>query len=63
MLTPGAQRFIVARQTSDTAGTATPSTLRDRGRQFGVTYGTEAVPNEQFAGTLQRRLRAAYVEH
>jgi hypothetical protein len=63
MLMPGAQRFIVARQTSDTAGTATPSTLQDRGSQFGVTYGTEAVPNEQFAGTLQRRLRAAYVEH
>jgi Peptidase A4 family len=63
MLTPGAQRFIVARQTSDTAGTATPSTLQGRGSQFGVTYGTEAVPNEQFAGTLQRRLRAAYVEH
>jgi len=63
MLMPGAQRFIVARQTSDTAGTATPSTLEDRGSQFAVTYGTEAVPNEQFAGTLRRRLRAAYVEH
>jgi Peptidase A4 family len=63
MLTPTAQRFIVARQTSDTAGTATPSTLLDRGSQFDVTYGTEAVPNEQFAGALSRRLRATYIEH
>jgi len=63
MLTPSAQRFIVARQTSDTAGTATPSTLQDRGRQFDVTYGTEAVPNEQFGGALSRRLRATYIEH
>jgi hypothetical protein len=63
MLEPGAQRFIVARSTSDTAGTATPSTLQAGGRQFDVTYGTVAVPNEQFAGTRQSRLRSAYVEH
>jgi hypothetical protein len=62
-LMPGAQRFIVARTTSDAAGTATPSPLQDGGSQFDVTYGTEAVPNDQFAGTLQSRLRAAYVEH
>jgi hypothetical protein len=62
-LMPGAQRFIVARSTSDTAGTATPSTLADGGSRFDVTYGTEAVPNDQFAGALQSRLRATYVEH
>ena len=33
-LTPGSQRFIVARQTSDTAGSATPSPLSGAGRAF-----------------------------
>jgi Peptidase A4 family len=62
-LTPGAQRFIVARQTSDSAGTATPSTLRAAGTQFDVTYSTVPVTQQSFAGTRQSRLRAAYVEH
>ena len=62
-LTPGAQRFIVARQTSDSAGTATPSTLRAAGRQFDVTYSTVPVAPQTFDGTRQSRLRAAYLEH
>jgi Peptidase A4 family len=62
-LTPGAQRFIVARQTSDSAGTATPSTLRAAGTQFDVTYATVPVSPQTFDGTRQSRLRAAYLEH
>ena len=62
-LTPGSQRFIVARQTSDSAGSATPSTLRGAGREFDVTYSSVAVQAQQFARTRQSRLRAAYIEH
>ena len=62
-LTPGAQRFIVARQTSDSAGTATPSTLQADGTEFDVTYSTVPVTQQTFDGTRQGRLRAAYVEH
>ena len=62
-LTPGSQRFIVARQTSDSAGTATPSTLRAAGTQFDVTYATVPVSPQTLDGTRQSRLRAAYLEH
>ncbi|MBV8219289.1 MAG: hypothetical protein JO325_12560 [Solirubrobacterales bacterium] len=62
-LSPGAQRFIVARQTSDTVGTATPSTLQADGTQFDVTYSTVPVTQQTFDGTRQSRLRAAYLEH
>ncbi len=62
-LTPSAQRFIVARQTSDTAGSATPSPLSAGGREFDVTYSQVATPPEQFSSTRQSRLRAAYIEH
>jgi Peptidase A4 family len=62
-LTPGAQRFIVARQTSDNAGTATPSTLQADGTQFDVTYSTVPVTQQTSDATRQSRLRAAYVEH
>ena len=62
-LTPGAERFILARQTSDSAGTATPSTLRSAGSQFDVTYSTVPVAPQTFAGTPQSGLRAAYLEH
>jgi peptidase A4-like protein len=62
-LTPGAQRFIVARQTSATEGSATPSPLSGAGREFGVTYTPVATPSAQFDGTRQNRLRAAYIEH
>ena len=62
-LTPGAQRFIVARQTSDTAGSATPSPLSSAGRDFDVTYASVAAPPEQAASARESRLRAAYIEH
>ncbi len=39
-LTPGAQRLIVARGSSDTAGTAAPSVLRGGGSAFEVTFAT-----------------------
>jgi Peptidase A4 family len=62
-LNPSAQRFIVARQTSDTAGSATPSPLSAAGRDFEVTYSSVAAPAVQSASTRQSRLRAAYIEH
>ena len=62
-LTPGTQKFIVARQTSDVAGSAAPSTLWAAGRDFDVTYASVAAPGQQFASTRQSRLRSAYIEH
>ena len=62
-LTPGSERFIVARHTNDTAGTATPSTLRSQGSEFDVTYSEIAAPPNQYDGTRQSRLRDAYLEH
>jgi len=62
-LTPGAQRFIVARSTSDTAGSATASALTADGSGFDVTFSSIAYPPVQFSGTRQSRLRAAYIEH
>jgi hypothetical protein len=62
-LSPGAQRFIVDRQKSDTGGSATPSALSSDGSEFDVTYSSVAVPPRQFAGTRQSRLRAGYIEH
>lgn len=62
-LTPGAQGFIVARQTSDTAGTATPSTVRRGGKEFDVTYSTVPVTPHAISGTRQSFLRSAYLEH
>ena len=62
-LSPVAQRFILARQTSDSAGSATPSTPRGAGREFDVTYAPIAVAPQQFSAMHQSRLRAGYVEH
>jgi hypothetical protein len=62
-LTPVAQRVILARQTSESAGAATPSSLRGAGREFDVTYSPVAVAPQQFSATRQSRLRAGYVEH
>lgn len=62
-LTPGTQRFIVARETSDTAGSATPSPLSGAGHEFDVTYSTVTTPAAQSDSTRQSRLRAAYIEH
>lgn len=62
-LTPVVQRVILARQTSDSAGAATPSTLRGAGSEFDVTYSPVAVAPQQFSATRESRLRAAYVKH
>ena len=62
-LTPGSERFIVARRSSATAGTATPSALRSQGSAFDVTYSPVTVPPNQYDGTRQSRLRAGYLEH
>lgn len=61
-LTPGSQRFIVARGASATTGTAAPSALRGHGRAFDVTYATAAVqPAPQLA--RDARVRAGYIQH
>jgi Peptidase A4 family len=62
-LTPGAQRFIVARRSTYGAGTATPSTLTGGGSGFDVTYSAVQIQPQKFAGGRQTRLRAAYLEH
>jgi hypothetical protein len=61
-LTPGNQRFILARNTSDTAGAAAPSALRGGGSRFDVTYATASAPPPQGLAR-ESRLRAAYVQH
>jgi hypothetical protein len=61
-LTPGNQRLVLARNTSDTAGAAAPSALSGGGSGFDVTYATASAPAPQgFA--RESRLRASYVEH
>jgi Peptidase A4 family len=62
-LIPGAERFIVARRASSTAGSATPSALTAGGSQFAVAYSALPVAPQQFAGARRSSLRAAYVEH
>lgn len=62
-LTPGVQRFIVARRSAISAGTATPSALAAGGSEFGVTYSAVQLAQQQFAGARQSRLRTAYLEH
>jgi len=62
-LTAGGQRFVVARNTTDLAGTAAPSTLRGGGTSFDVTYATAAVrPTPSFT-RRQSHLSAGYLEH
>jgi hypothetical protein len=61
-LMPGGQRFIVARGSSDAAGTAAPSALSGGGSTFDVTYATApAPPGRAFA--RDARVRVGYVEH
>ena len=61
-LTPGGQRFIVARGTSDAAGTAVPSALSGGGSTFDVTYA--AAPAQPVGGFAHdARVRAGYIEH
>jgi hypothetical protein len=61
-LTPGNQRFIVARNSSAITGTAAPSALRSGGTAFDVTYATATTqPGRSFA--RDARVRSGYVQH
>jgi hypothetical protein len=63
-LAPGAQRFIVARNTADTNGAAAPSPLRSGGSMFDVTYATApAQPAQSLTRRLSRLSAAGYVQH
>jgi hypothetical protein len=62
-LTPAGQRFIVSRTSTDTAGTAAPSSLRSGGGEFDVTYSTASGSPGQSFTRRQSRLAAAYVQH
>ena len=61
-LSPGAQRLIVARGSSDTAGTAAPSVLRDGGSTFDVTYAAAPAQSSP-AMARDAGVRAGYIEH
>lgn len=63
-LTPGAQRLIVSRGSSDTAGAAAPSTLRGSGSAFDVTFATAPVkPQAALAREASIRFGTGYIEH
>ncbi len=62
-LTAGAQRFSVAQNTNDVAGTAAPSPLRRSGSVFDVTYATATVQPAPSSARRHSRLRAAYLRH
>jgi hypothetical protein len=61
-LTPGAQRLIVSRNSTDAAGTAAPSALRGGGSAFDVTF---AAASSQSRRALAREasVQAGYLEH
>jgi hypothetical protein len=61
-LTPGPQRLIVSRNSTDTAGMAAPSALRGGGSAFDVTFATAANHSSQ-ARARESRVRAGYLEH
>jgi predicted GNAT family acetyltransferase len=60
-LTADAQRFVVARNTTDIAGTAVPSTLRGDGTAFEVTYAA-VQPSSGFT-RRHPHLSAGYLQH
>jgi hypothetical protein len=66
-LTPGSQRLIVSRDSSDSAGTAVPSALRGGGTAFDVTFAvapTSSRPPSRQAYAREARLSAAgYLRH
>jgi hypothetical protein len=61
-LTPGAQRLIVSRNSTDAAGTAAPSALRSGGSAFDVTFAA-ASAESRHAFAREARVRAGYLEH
>jgi Peptidase A4 family len=62
-LIAGSQRLIVARNTSDVAGTAAPSALQSRGSAFNVTYAAAAPTGTQPLVRSAADARAGYIEH
>ncbi len=65
-LTPGAQRLIVSRDSTDSAGTAAPSALRGGGSAFDVTFAAaSAPPSQAYAREARVRAgtRAGYLKH
>lgn len=62
-LIAGAQRMIVARNTSDVAGTAAPSALQSRGSAFDVTYAAASPGGAQPLVRRASAARAGYIEH
>ena len=61
-LTPGAQRLIVSRSSTDTAGTAAPSVLRSGGSAFDVTFAAASAHSRR-ALAREASVRAGYLEH
>lgn len=64
-LIAGAQRMIVARDSSDVLGTAAPTPLASDGRSFDVTYSAAATATQPTQPEARRLARAAsgYIEH
>lgn len=62
-LIAGAQRMIVARNTSDVPGTAAPSPLQTGGSGFDVTYAAAAPGGPQPLVRGATAARAGYLEH
>jgi hypothetical protein len=61
-LTPGVQRMIVSRNSTDTGGAALPSALRGNGSAFDVTFAT-APAQSRHAYVRESRLRTGYLKH
>ena len=62
-LIAGSQRLIVARNTSDVAGTAAPSALQSGGSAFDVTYAAAAASDSTSLVSREARVSAGYLEH
>jgi hypothetical protein len=62
-LIAGAQSLIVARNSSDTIGSAAPSPLLSGGKSFDVTYAPAPAPTGQPAAPSAAAARAGYIVH
>jgi Peptidase A4 family len=61
-LTPGSQRLLVSRTSTDAGGAASPSALRGRGTRFNVTFATASTHSRR-GYARESRLRAGYLKH
>jgi len=62
-LTPGTQRLIVSRNSTDTGGAAVPSALRGGGSAFDVTFATAPSTQSRRAYVRESPLRTGYLKH